>query len=168
MMNIVIEKVDGHDHDKLQLAAHLLLQYMEHQVSMRDTNVHNILHYPGQVLYYDIARISHIIESTQYGKHTLFIAYADGVPAGIAGITYAGENVHLYILPEYRGYDIGRKLVQERVKNGGWFTSIHFENIPSQNLAKSCGFIQCHRRGNLDVWIAPGVLDNVVQGKNVD
>lgn len=82
---------------------------------MRYTNVHNILHYPGQVLYYDIARISHIIESTQYGKHALFIAYADGVPAGIAGITYAGENVHLYILPEYRGYGIGRKLVQDRV-----------------------------------------------------
>ena len=73
-MDIVIEKVDGENHDQLQLASHLLLQYMEYQVSMRDTNVHNILHYPGQVLYYDISRISHVIEGTRYGKHTIFIA----------------------------------------------------------------------------------------------
>lgn len=115
MMDIVVRKVDGNDHDQLQIASHLLLHYAHFLVDMRDTNTHNRLHYPGQVLFYDIARISYIIDSTRYGKHTIFIAYADGIPAGIGGITDAGESVHLYILPEYRGYGIGRKLVQDRV-----------------------------------------------------
>lgn len=63
MMDIVVRKVDGNDHDQLQIASHLLLHYAHFLVDMRDTNTHNQLHYPGQVLFYDIARISYIIDT---------------------------------------------------------------------------------------------------------
>ena len=82
-----------------------------------------------------------------------FIAEVDGCIAGGCGIFPTNglplgccELVKLYLLPQYRGIGLGRKLIMaciERAASQG-FTSIYLETMPELNQAKSlyekCGF----------------------------
>ena len=160
---IHIREIDYLNEDDIQLSSHLLLQYMQKWSLIRDTNINNTHHYPGQILYYDISRITHIIDSARYAKHRIFIAYVDNEPAGIAGITHSGENVHLFVKPKYYGYGIGRALIEKRVEEGSWFATVHKENTRIKDLLQSCGFVKTHSYRNIETYVISSMIEKITR-----
>lgn len=153
-MTINIIDVDTNNATQMQDTSDMLVSYLQNWATLRDPS-HE--HY-NKVPLSDISRINNIIADSRYGRHNFTIGYDGDTPMAIAGTTKAGEIVHVYVMPEYAGQGIAKRLIDAQLRHGGWFASVHYDNIKSQKLFSSCGFIKKHRKGNLDVWLAPGVL----------
>lgn len=160
-MTISVFEVDPTSEENLQDASHLLMQYFDNWVLLRDMNRYNKKHVPGQVLYSDILRITEIIEKTRQGNHRIFIAEENGVHVGIGGISNSGELTHLYIPPENRGKGIAKHLMEKRIEEGGWYCICHFENFPIKSLVEKFNFVTTHKYQHYDVYV---LRDKVLRG----
>lgn len=129
-MKIVIQET-GDNNTMINHAAFLLVEYFTAAAGGQDNFELS-----------NWSRLDDIVTKTLSGRHTMFVAYADGVPAGVAGVSKHGELQHLYVKPEYRGFGIAQKLVEDRLAHGAWFAVVDMKNTPSAALMQKCGLVE--------------------------